>query len=67
MIIFFDQMNRRLLRSRTDRVICGVCGGLARFFGLDSSSIRIAMVLLTLLGGMSIFVYLIMCLIIPEE
>lgn len=67
MIIFFDQMNRRLLRSRTDRVICGVCGGLARFFVLDSSSIRIAMVLLTQLGGMSIFVYLIMCLIIPEE
>ena len=60
-------MNKRLFRSRTDRMIGGVCGGLARFLGLDSSAVRIAMVLLTILAGMSILVYLIMWIIIPEE
>lgn len=48
-------------------MIGGVCGGLARFFGLDSSAVRIAMALLTLLAGMSILVYFIMWIIIPEE
>jgi phage shock protein C len=60
-------MYKRLLRSRTDRMIGGVCGGLANFYGLDSSIVRIAMVLLTLFAGMSILVYLIMWLIIPGE
>lgn len=60
-------MDKRLLRSRTDRMIGGVCGGLANFYGLDSSIVRIAMVLLTLFAGVSILVYLIMWLIIPGE
>ena len=60
-------MNKRLFRSRTDRMIGGVCGGLAQFSGLDSSAVRIAMVFLTIFAGMSILVYLIMWLIIPEE
>ena len=60
-------MNRRLLRSRTDRMIGGVCGGLAQFFGIDSSALRIISALLILFGGMSIWVYLIMLLIVPEE
>ena len=60
-------MNKRLLRPRTDRMIGGVCSGLAQFFGLDSSAVRIAMVFLTIFAGMSILVYLIMWLIIPEE
>jgi phage shock protein PspC (stress-responsive transcriptional regulator) len=60
-------MNRRLLRSRTDRMIGGVCGGLAQFFGIDSSALRIISALLILFGGMSIWVYLIMWLIVPEK
>ena len=60
-------MDRRLLRSRTDRMIGGVCGGLAQFFGIDSSALRIISALLILFGGMSIWVYLIMWLIVPEE
>ena len=60
-------MNRRLLRSRTDRMIGGVCGGLAQFFGIDSSALRIISALLIMFGGMSIWVYLIMWLIVPEE
>lgn len=60
-------MNKQLLRPRTDRMIGGVCSGLARFFGLDPSAVRIAMALFTLFAGMSILVYLIMWVIIPEE
>ena len=60
-------MNRRLLRLRTDRMIGGVCGGLAQFFGIDSSALRIISALLIMFGGMSIWVYLIMWLIVPEE
>ncbi|MBR4871707.1 MAG: PspC domain-containing protein [Alistipes sp.] len=60
-------MNRRLLRSRTDRMIGGVCGGLAQYFGLDSSALRVISALLILFGGMSVWVYLILWLVIPEE
>ena len=60
-------MNRRLLRSRTDRMIGGVCGGLAQYFCLDSSALRVISALLILFGGMSVWVYLILWLVIPEE
>ena len=60
-------MNRRLLRSSTDRMIGGVCGGLAQYFGLDSSALRVISALLILFGGMSVWVYLILWLVIPEK
>ena len=60
-------MNKKLRRSRTDRKISGVCGGLAQFLGIDSTAVRVAMALLTLLGGMSLIVNLVMWLLIPEE
>ena len=60
-------MYKQLRRSRTDRKISGVCGGLAQFLGIDSTAVRVAMALLTLLGGMSLIVYVVMWLIIPDE
>jgi phage shock protein PspC (stress-responsive transcriptional regulator) len=59
-------MNKKLLRSRTDRKIGGVCGGLAEYLNIDSTVVRVAMVLLTLIGGMSLMVYLVLWLLIPE-
>lgn len=60
--------NQRLTRSRTDRKIAGICGGIANYFGLDPSLVRIAYALLTLFtafaGGI---VYLIMWIVVPEE
>lgn len=56
--------NRRLFRTQ-DRIIAGVCGGLAQFFGLDVSLVRIATLILILFGGLSLWVYLILWLIIP--
>lgn len=60
-------MNKKLRRSRTDRRIAGVCGGLAQFLDIDSTAVRVAMALLVLFGGMSLIVYLVMWLIIPDE
>lgn len=60
-------MNKKLRRSRTDRRITGVCGGLAQFLDIDSTAVRVAMALLILFGGMSLIAYLVMWLIIPDE
>ena len=58
---------RRLYRSRTDRVIGGVCGGLAQFFTIDATIIRLLFVFAVLFGGTSLLVYLVMLLVVPEE
>ena len=57
--------NKRLYRSQ-DSMIAGVCAGLAEFFGLDTSLIRIATVLLILFGGLSLWVYIILWIIVPK-
>lgn len=56
---------KRLLRT-PDGIIADVCGGLAEFFGLDVSLIRIATLILILFGGLSIWVYIILWLIVPK-
>lgn len=60
-------MERKLRRSRDNRVLAGVCGGLGNFTGIDPVVIRIAVVLLMFFAGMSLWVYIIMWLLIPEE
>ena len=63
-----SSMGQKLLRrSRTDRSIAGVCGGLADYFGIDSTILRIVMLCLIIFGGMSLWVYIVMWLLIPEE
>ena len=56
---------KRLLRT-PDGIIAGVCVWLAEFFGLDVSLIRIATLILILFGGLSIWVYIILWLIVPK-
>ena len=60
-------MEKKLYRSRRNRMIGGVCGGLADYLGVDPTVVRVIMALVTFVGGMSIFVYLLMWLLIPEE
>jgi phage shock protein C len=55
-----------LRRSREDRIIGGVCGGLARYFGVDATLVRLASVILAVAGGGGILVYLVAWLIMPE-
>jgi phage shock protein PspC (stress-responsive transcriptional regulator) len=56
-----------LRRSYTDRMLAGVAGGLARYFGVDATIVRIAFVVLTIFGGAGIPLYLAGLLLIPEE
>lgn len=58
---------KKLYRSRKDRIIAGVCGGLADYFKVDVVWIRLIFVLFLLLGGSAILVYLLMWLIVPRE
>ncbi len=58
---------RVLRRSVDDRIVAGVCGGLAAFFGADATLIRIVTLLLLFCGGLSVWVYLILWIIIPAS
>lgn len=58
---------KRLYRSRTDRQLAGVCGGLGAYLGIDSTLIRIAFVAVTLFGGPGLLLYLILALVVPDE
>lgn len=57
----------RLVRPSDDRVIAGVCGGLARYLGVDPVLVRIAALLLVFAGGAGVVLYLIGWIAIPEE
>jgi len=57
---------KKLYRSKDDRMIAGVCGGLAAYFKIDATLIRIVFVVIGLLGG-GVLLYLLLWLVIPEE
>lgn len=58
---------RLLRRSPDDKVIAGVCGGLARYLGVDPVLLRIAFVVLAVAGGGGILIYVVAWILIPEE
>ncbi|HEV2359970.1 MAG TPA: PspC domain-containing protein [bacterium] len=60
-------MRPRLYRSREDYWIAGVCGGLGRYFGVDSNPIRLGFVVLAAWNGLGVLLYLVTVLIVPEE
>ncbi len=60
-------MKKKLYRSTTDKKIAGVCGGIAAYFDIDATLIRLAWALLTIFGGLSIWLYIIAAIIMPEN
>jgi phage shock protein PspC (stress-responsive transcriptional regulator) len=58
---------RRLQRSRSDRKLAGVCGGLARYFEIHPAVFRVGFVVLTLLGGAGLLIYAAAALVMPDE
>jgi len=61
-------MEKRLYRSKKDRRLCGVCGGIAEYFNLDPTIVRLIWLLLIIISaGKAIIIYLICCFLIPEE
>ncbi len=60
-------MEKKLYRSKTDKKICGVCGGIAKYFNIDSTVIRLLLVLFVLLGGSGLIAYIVAAIVMPEE
>lgn len=60
-------MRKILYRSRTDRWIAGVCGGLGDYFGVDVNALRLAFVVLALWQGVGLVLYLLLVIIVPDE
>ena len=58
---------KRLFKSRKDKKLCGVCGGLAKYLECDSTIIRLGTILLTLACGTGLVVYLAAALVMPFE
>lgn len=60
-------MEKKLYRSKINKKICGVCGGIAEYLNMDPTIIRLILVLLTLAGGSGVIAYIIAAFIIPEN
>ena len=60
-------MNKRLYKSNTDKMLDGVCGGIAEYFNIDPTLVRLAWVLFCALGGSGILAYIIAAIIIPRS
>ena len=62
--------NKKLFRSNSNRMLCGVCGGLGTYTGIDPTVIRVLYVLISLVAGAGILglvLYFILAVIIPED
>ena len=59
-------MKKKLFKSETDKKICGVCGGIAEYFEIDSTIVRLALIAFTILGGSGILAYIIAALVMPK-
>ena len=62
-----ENQPKKLLRTKKDKVIAGVCAGFAKYFNLDPILVRAAFILLGLINGAGIILYIILMIIIPEE
>jgi phage shock protein C len=58
---------KRLYRIREGRVVAGVCAGLAAYFGIDPTLVRLAFALFTIFGGAGVLLYLVAWIVIPED
>lgn len=63
-----EHMDKKLYRSRKNKMLCGVCGGLGEYLGIDPTVVRLLVVLLSLSSvGMGVIIYFVAAFIIPEE
>ena len=58
---------RKLYRSKTNRQVAGVCGGLAERFNVDPTLMRVLFIVLAIFGGAGIVLYIAMWIIVPKE
>jgi phage shock protein C len=57
---------RKLYRSRNQRMVAGVCGGLAEYLNVDATLIRVIFLLLAVFGGSGLVIYLAMWILVPD-
>ncbi len=62
-----ENKNKRLVKSQSNRMICGVCAGVGEYFGIDPTVIRLLWILLTFCGGSGLLAYIIASVVIPEN
>jgi len=62
----FFMESKRLYKSNTNKIICGVCGGIGEYFGIDPTLIRLALVLFSFTGS-SIVAYIVAAIIMPSK
>jgi phage shock protein C len=58
---------KKLYKSSTDKKLAGVCGGLAEYFNIDSTLVRLGWVVFSLLGGSGLLAYIIAAIIMPDR
>ena len=58
---------KRIYRSRQDRMVCGVCGGIAEYFDLDPSLVRLGGIIFSAMGGSGFIAYIIAAIVIPSR
>jgi phage shock protein PspC (stress-responsive transcriptional regulator) len=61
------ETTKRLYRSKTDKIIGGVCGGIANYFNIDPVIVRLLCVALLLINGISLIAYIITWIVMPME
>lgn len=60
-------MNKRLTRVQNGKMICGVCAGIAKYFNIDPTVVRLGVVILSCFGGSGILAYIAAAVIMPVE
>ena len=60
-------MKKRLYKSNTDKKLDGVCAGIANYFDIDPTLIRLAWVIFSLVGGSGVLAYIIAAIVMPRE
>ena len=58
--------NKRLYKSSVNCMICGVCGGIAEYFDIDPTLVRLAWIVLSMFGGSGILSYIVAAIVIPR-
>lgn len=60
-------MAKTLYKSKTDRKLCGVCGGVAEYLGVDVNIVRIAAIVSVFFGGLGVIAYIAAAFMLPEK
>lgn len=59
-------MEKKLCKSKDNKKLCGVCGGIAEYFGIDATIVRLILVLLVVFAGVGVLAYIIAALVMPK-